>query len=125
MEIKINKEIRDFTENVYFGLSLRQFICTLLACLMAIIIYFSLKKYIGIDILSWLCMIGAFPFIALGFIKYNGMNFEELVFAFVKSEILTPKHLCFKPINFYNELVNNKKETEVKYEISKHITKNR
>ena len=92
MEIKINKEIRDFTENVYFGLSLRQFICTLLACLMAIIIYFSLKKYIGIDILSWLCMIGAFPFIALGFIKYNGMNFEELVFAFVKSEILTPKH---------------------------------
>jgi len=25
MEVKINKEIRDYTENIYFGLSLRQF----------------------------------------------------------------------------------------------------
>lgn len=29
---KINKEIRDYTESVYFGLSLRQFIFSILAC---------------------------------------------------------------------------------------------
>ena len=27
MEIKINREIREYTEAMYFGLSLRQFIC--------------------------------------------------------------------------------------------------
>ena len=32
MEVKINKEIRDYTESVYFGLSLRQFIFSILAC---------------------------------------------------------------------------------------------
>ncbi len=31
MEIKINKEIRDYKENIFFGLSLRQFICSILA----------------------------------------------------------------------------------------------
>ncbi len=26
MEVKVNKEIRNYTESIYFGLSLRQFI---------------------------------------------------------------------------------------------------
>ena len=32
MEVKINKEIRDYTEAIFFGLSLRQFIFSGLAC---------------------------------------------------------------------------------------------
>ena len=32
MEVKINKEIRNYTESMFFGLSLRQFIFSLLAC---------------------------------------------------------------------------------------------
>ena len=32
MEIKINREIRDYKENIFFGLSLRQLIFSLLAC---------------------------------------------------------------------------------------------
>ena len=31
MEIKINKEIRSYKETVYFGLTARQLICSLLA----------------------------------------------------------------------------------------------
>ena len=31
LEIKINREIREYTEAMYFGLSLRQFICAGLA----------------------------------------------------------------------------------------------
>ena len=31
MEIKINKEIRDFNESIFFGLSMRQFIFSSLA----------------------------------------------------------------------------------------------
>ena len=31
MEIKINREIRDYKENIFFGLSLRQLIFSLLA----------------------------------------------------------------------------------------------
>ena len=32
MEVKINKEIRNYTESMFFGLSMRQFIFSVLAC---------------------------------------------------------------------------------------------
>ena len=36
MEVKVNKEIRNYTESMYFGLSLRQFIFSILACVCAV-----------------------------------------------------------------------------------------
>ena len=33
MEVKINKEIRNYTESMFFGLSLRQFVFSVLACI--------------------------------------------------------------------------------------------
>ncbi len=106
LEVKINKEIRNYTESVYFGLSLRQFIFSILACLVAVVLYFVFKPYFGIETLSWLCILGSVPFAAIGFIKYNGMNAEELIKAFIKSEFLIPKELTFKPRNMYYELLN-------------------
>ena len=41
MEVKINKEIRDYTEAIFFGLSLRQFIFSALACGIAVGFYFD------------------------------------------------------------------------------------
>ena len=103
MEVKINKDIREFSESIFFGLSLRQFIFSILACAVAVILYFLLKPYFGIETLSWVCILGAAPFAALGFIKYNGMTAEEFVIAFIKSEILMPKHLTFNSQNIYAE----------------------
>lgn len=101
MEVKINKDIRDFSESIFFGLSLRQFIFSILACLVAVVLYFLLKPFFGIETLSWVCILGAAPFAALGFIKYNGMTAEEFVIAFIKSEILMPRHLTFNSQNIY------------------------
>jgi len=42
MEVKINKEIRDYQESMFFGLSLRQFIFSLLAVGIAVLLYFLL-----------------------------------------------------------------------------------
>ena len=112
MEVKINKEIRDYTESVFFGLSLRQFIFSILACLVAVLLYFLLRKYFGIETLSWVCILGAAPFAMIGFVKYNGMKAEEFIGAFIKTEILTPKHLTFKPKNFYYELLKGEKKNE-------------
>ena len=65
MEVKINREIRDYSESVYFGLTLRQFIFSVLACLIAVLIYFVLKPYFGLETLSWLCILAAVPFAAV------------------------------------------------------------
>lgn len=114
MEVKINREIRDYTESVYFGLSLRQFLFSIAACVVAVILYFIFRPYFGIETLSWLCILGAAPFAALGFIKYNGMNAEEFVFAYIKSEFLIPKKLSFNPTNFYIKLITEKQKGDEK-----------
>ena len=116
MEVKINREIREYTESIFFGLSLRQFIFSICACVVAVILYFILKPYCGIETLSWVCILGATPFAALGFIKYNGMTAEKFVAAWIKSMILTPKRLTFKPINLYYEDLKNIENRKVKKE---------
>ena len=40
MEIKINREIRDYHESMFMGLSLRQTLCSLLAIGAAVGLYF-------------------------------------------------------------------------------------
>ena len=104
MEVKINKDIREFSESIFFGLSLRQFIFSGLACIVAVILYFVLKPFFGIETLSWVCILGAVPFAILGFVKYNGMTAEKFIFAFIKSEFIIPKKLTFKAKNIYAEL---------------------
>ena len=113
MEVKINREIRQYTESIFFGLSMRQFIFSIFACLVAVLLYFILRPYLGLETLSWVCILGACPFAVLGFVTYNGMTAEQFIFAWFKSEILTPKRLTFKATNIYYE---TNKETIEKLE---------
>ena len=103
MEVKVNKDIREFSESIFFGLTMRQFIFSILACIIAVGLYFVLKPHFGVETLSWVCILGAAPFTALGFIKYNGMTAEKALVAFLKSEFLIPKQLTFKAQNIYAE----------------------
>ncbi len=104
MEIKINREIRNYSEAVYFGLSLRQFVFSVLACGVAVGLYFILRPFFGIETLSWMCILGALPFAAIGFFKYHGMTAEKALFAYLRSEVLTPKQLKFKAVNYYDTM---------------------
>ena len=103
MEVKINREIRDYTESMFFGLSLRQFVFSLLAIFVAVGLYFVLKQRLGTETVSWVCVLGAAPFAAMGFIKYNGMTAERFLQAWVCSSFLIPKRLMFQATNIYYE----------------------
>ena len=105
MEIKINKEIRNYTESVFFGLTLRQFIFSIIACGVAVGLYFILKPYFEISELSWMCILGAVPFAVLGFVTYNGMTAEQFIVAYIKSEILMPKQLKYVGSNSYYDMM--------------------
>lgn len=119
MEVKVNKEIREYTESIFFGLSLRQFIFSIFACVVAVALYFLLKPFFGIETLSWICILGAAPFAVLGFLKYNGMTAEKFVITWFKSEFLTPKKMYFKPTNYYYELTKDKIEARMREELKK------
>ena len=107
MEVKINREIRDYTESMFFGLSMRQFFFSVFACVVAVGVYFLLRNKVGVETVSWMCVLGAAPFAALGFVNYHGMNAEQFVWAWIESEILLPKRLLFQPENIYYEVLKS------------------
>lgn len=112
MEVKINREIRNYTESIFFGLSMRQFFFSVIACMMAVLFYFLLKDKFGIETLSWVCILAASPCAIIGFLTYNGMPAEKFLYAFIKSEFLIPKKFIFKPRNYYYELLKDRLEKD-------------
>ena len=94
MEVKINREIRNYTEAMFFGLSMRQFIFSACACVVAVGLYFLLKPYVGTETVSW------------------------FVWAWFKSEFLMPKKLTFRSTNTYYEMMKPEMEHKQK-EVSK------
>ena len=100
MEVKVNKEVRNYTESMFFGLSMRQFFFSVLACAFTVLFYFLLNPYLGMETLSWGCILAA-----LGFITYNGMYAEQFAWAFIKAKILVPSKIIFKSEPFYYQWI--------------------
>ena len=103
MEVKINREIRNYTESMFFGLSLRQFIFSLLAMIVAVGLYFLFKPIIGLEAVSWVCILGAAPFAAMGFVTYHGLTAEKFLIVWLRSELMEPRELHAQPTNLYYE----------------------
>lgn len=104
MEIKANKEVRGYSEKLFMGLTGRQLICSLLAILISVGLYFLLQPRIGTELTTWACILGAAPFAVLGFVTYHGMTAEKFIWAWLRSEILEPRRLLFKPRNIYYDI---------------------
>lgn len=105
MEVKINKEIRNYQESMFFGLSMRQFIFSVLAIIVAVVLYFVLKPYVGTETVSWMCVLGAAPFAAMGFFTYHGMTAEQFIINWVRTELIEPRYYKFESKSLYYQLM--------------------
>ena len=103
MEIKINKEIRNYKETIFFGLSMRQFVCAVLAVGVAVGLYFGMSRIADRETVSWVCIVGAAPIAAAGFFHYNGLTLEKFLWAWFKSEFLMAGNRVWKSENYYLE----------------------
>jgi len=116
MEININKDIREYTEGVFFGLNVRQLICSGLAVASAVAVYFYTKDLVTKDTVTYFCIAAAAPFAAIGFVKYNGMPLEKIIWAWIKDNFLYPRRLSIRANNLYRELTKDyfeKRQKEV------------
>lgn len=104
MEVKINREIRDYKESMFFGLSARQFFFSILGIGVSILLYFLLRPVFGLETLSWLCILGAAPFAACGFISYNGMTAEQFVIVWIRSKFIEPQKVGFECGTVYSQI---------------------
>lgn len=120
MEVKINREIRSYTESMFFGLSMRQFIFSVLAIGVAVGLYFLLRPHLGVETVSWMCILGAAPFALLGFLNYHDMTAEQFLIVWIRSELLEPKTLHFEANNIYYELLKDTISTREKEGDQKH-----
>ena len=96
MEIKINKEILTYQETIFFGLTMRQFFCSVLAVGTALGLYALLSRFMGRESVSWICILGAAPFAVAGFFQYNGMKLEKFAWVWFKSCFLLSNHRGWK-----------------------------
>ena len=110
IEVKINKEISDYQETLFFGLTMRQFVCSALSVVIALLLYILLHKVLEREMVSWICILGALPIAIAGFFKYHGMTFEKFLCAWLKSEVFLRKTRIWKSIHVYDLMQINDEE---------------
>ena len=102
MEVKINKEIRNYTESMFLDCpSDSSFFLSFLRRGGGFVFSSPSTVWYGNPQLG--LYLRCVPLCGNGFIKYNGMTAEQFVWAWIKSEFLMPKKLMFLPDNLYYE----------------------
>ena len=94
MEVKLLKEIRNYSESIFFGLSLRQFLFAALAVGSSVAVYFIFHNVMSTEAVGWLCILAALPGAFLGFYKYQGLNAEQFlrtVLRYIKAPTKLPR----------------------------------
>ena len=74
----IPQDIREYKEQFFFGLNLRQLICAVLIILVAVGTFLVGRTFIRQDILMYVLVLEVAPIAAAGFMKYNGMGIEKI-----------------------------------------------
>ncbi|MDD4572488.1 MAG: PrgI family protein [Clostridia bacterium] len=113
IEVRIPKEIRTYKEKLFFGLNVRQTICSVLAIAINVPLYIFIRPHIGDQIASWLIIFTAGPLFLIGFFHYNGMPFEQFIICIMKFMFLIPQKRKYKVENLYAVLLDlHEKEIE-------------
>ena len=105
LEIKIPKDIRQYHESVFFGLSIRQMACSGVAVATAVGVYFGLQGVLGQETVSWACVLCAAPFAIAAFFSFNGLTLEQFILAWFRSEFLCAGPRLFRTDNLYRKIL--------------------
>ena len=104
MVLPMNKEIRNYKQKIFFGLTVRRFIFLVLACVTGVITYLSIRSFVPMDGRTWITGAVVIPIAFLGFAEPYGMPLEKFIVMWFRNTILTPKHLVFKANTLYQEI---------------------
>lgn len=119
IEIKIPKEISDYKQKFLFGLTVRQFVSVAVALGVCVPTYIFGKKAVGEDIISWVVILIVVPIFCFGFLKFNGMPFEQFIMTVIRFGIEPQKRKYVEMPVFWtirNEIIEDEilHQTELK-----------
>lgn len=112
IEIRIPKEIRTYKEKLFFGLNLRQLICTIIALVVNVPLYWFGRNIVGADSASWIVILIAMPLFMIGYFNYNGMTFEQFIKSVIQQELIYPQKRKYVTLNLFEVLSNVKEKGE-------------
>ena len=84
IEIRIPKEIKNYREKLFFGLTLRQCICAGIALLICVPLYIWGNKFLPQEAVSWVVVFIAVPLMLTGFFRFNDMTFEQFAIEVIR-----------------------------------------
>lgn len=114
MDIKINKEIRDYSENMILGLNIRQAVFSGGALVISLGLFFLLRDKVNVEIISWLCVLAAFPFVFMGFFKYHELPAEKIMYKII-IHYLQPKKMTYTSTSIWGEIGKEIRKNEIKH----------
>lgn len=91
LEVRIPKEITEYTEKIIFGLSIRQLFCFVLAITLGITTYLFARLHLGTRAAGYLTMVIVLPLFAVGFLRKNGFPFEKYAALLLRHKFGTHK----------------------------------
>ena len=95
---KIPKEIKNYREKLFFGLTLRQCLCAGAALLICVPLYIFGNKILSQEAVSWVVILVAVPLMLVGFFRYNDMMFEQFAVEFMFHNFTPQKRIySFEP----------------------------
>lgn len=96
LEIQLNRDIRDYKDKLWWGMTGRQIGFTLLGLAVGIVLYF-LTNRLGVTVAAACCTIGVILFLALGFFKWRGQPLEVFLKIWIRGNIMTNRFLPYRP----------------------------
>lgn len=104
MECTVNREVRNYREGVVMGLSMRQTIWGGAALVIAGAANFGLRLYIGKETASVLCILLAALPAAIGFMNYQGLNFEQFARAWLRTNFRHAGWYVYRSVSLFDTL---------------------
>lgn len=114
LEVQLNKDIREYTNKLYWGLTGRQIFFGLLGVAAGTGMFIWIMGSLGTTLAAMACVVVMSPLIALGFYRWRGQPFETYLKIMLRDQ-RTPEFLPYRPDEpacLNPALKNEKKRTE-------------
>lgn len=99
-EIRVNKDISGYEENLLFGLTLRQTLWGGLALAAAAGVYVLMKRHFDDMIAGLAAAAAAAPFAGMAFFKWHGLNAFQAIRKIWRA-VKAPRHLLYRSSTIY------------------------
>ena len=120
--VQMPKDLTKVKTKVAFNLTKRQIICFGLAAVFAVPTYFLTRDAVGNMVAMLLLIVIAMPFFLFAMYEKNGLPFEKIAKAVIKSRFLRPKIRPYKTENVYDYAV---KQYDLEKEVKEIINEDR